>query len=106
MFFSVITKSSNWEILTKNLLTFKGSDRVKNEKLWRSLKNPIFTGGELWKNQYREGNCLKKGAWIDCRFKVGGGGLARKRGFVFLRGVDTPMHTMINITKEVIPYLL
>ena len=33
MFFSVITKKSNWEILTKNLVTFKKSDGVKNEKL-------------------------------------------------------------------------
>ena len=32
MFFSVITKKLNWEILTKNLVTFKRSDRLKNEK--------------------------------------------------------------------------
>ena len=31
MFFSVITKNSNWEILTKNLVTFKRW--VKDEKL-------------------------------------------------------------------------
>ena len=30
-------------------------------------------------------------AWTVCRFK---GGLGKKRGVVFLRGVDTPMHTM------------
>ena len=33
MFLSVITKNINWEILTKNLVTFKGWDEVKNEKL-------------------------------------------------------------------------
>ena len=33
MFFSVITKNSNWEILTKNLVTFKRSDGVKGEEL-------------------------------------------------------------------------
>ena len=33
MFFSVITKNSNWEILTKNLVTFKRLDAVKNERL-------------------------------------------------------------------------
>ena len=37
------------------------------------------------KNQYKEGDCQKTGAWKVCRFK---GGLTRKRG------VDTPMHTM------------
>ena len=31
-FFSAITKNFNWEILTKNLVTFKRWDRVKDEK--------------------------------------------------------------------------
>ena len=31
-YFSVITKNSNWEILTKNLVTFKRKDCVKDEK--------------------------------------------------------------------------
>ena len=33
IFFSVITKNSDWEILTKNLVTFKREDVVKDEKL-------------------------------------------------------------------------
>ena len=34
------------------------------------LKNPIFRVGELTKNQYIRGNCLKRVAtWIVCRFK-------------------------------------
>ena len=33
MFCSVVTKNSNWEILTKNLVAFKRLDRVKDEKL-------------------------------------------------------------------------
>ena len=33
MFFSVITKNLNWEILSKNLVTFKKWDRVKDEIL-------------------------------------------------------------------------
>ena len=33
IFFSVITKNSNWEILPKNLVTFKRSDGIKDEKL-------------------------------------------------------------------------
>ena len=32
MFFSVITKNLNWEILTKSLVTFKRWDGVKIEK--------------------------------------------------------------------------
>ena len=32
MFFSVITKNLNWDILTKNLVTFKRYDGVKDEK--------------------------------------------------------------------------
>ena len=31
MFFSVITKNLNWEILTKNLVTFKRCNGVKDE---------------------------------------------------------------------------
>ena len=33
MFFPVITKNLNWEILSKNLVTFKKWDRVKDEIL-------------------------------------------------------------------------
>ena len=32
MFFSEISKNLNWEILTKNLVTFKRWVRVKDEK--------------------------------------------------------------------------
>ena len=32
MFFSVITKNLNWDILTKNSVTFKRWDGVKDEK--------------------------------------------------------------------------
>ena len=32
MFFSVITKNLNWEILTKNLVTIKRWDEDKDEK--------------------------------------------------------------------------
>ena len=44
IFFSVITKNINWEILTKNLVTFKRWDGVKDEKFQYnggSLKKPI-----------------------------------------------------------------
>ena len=51
------------------------------------------------KNHYRRGDCLRMGAWTECRSKGrGGGGLAKKTGGgVFERGVDTPMHTMLPI---------
>ena len=48
--------------------------------------------GRFTKNQYREGDCLKKGGlgqFVNLR-----GALARKRGRCFWGGVDTPMHTM------------
>ena len=32
MFFSVTIKNLNWEILTKNLVTFKRLDGVRDEK--------------------------------------------------------------------------
>ena len=32
MFFPVITNNLNWEVLTKNLVTFKRWDKVKDEK--------------------------------------------------------------------------
>ena len=60
IFFSVITKNSDWEILTKNLVTFKREDRVKDENLWyfgRPLKNLTFRG-EFTKNWYRKEDCL------------------------------------------------
>ena len=33
MFFSVLTKNSSWEALTKNLVTFKRLNGVKNEMI-------------------------------------------------------------------------
>ena len=33
MLCSVVTKNLNWEILTKNLVTFKRQDGVRDEKL-------------------------------------------------------------------------
>ena len=47
MFFFVITKNLNWEILSKNLVTFKRWDCVRDEKFeyyGSSLKSLIFRG--------------------------------------------------------------
>ena len=48
MFFSVITKNLNWEILTTNLVIFKSCTGVKDEKIKYyegKLKNLIFRRG-------------------------------------------------------------
>ena len=47
MFFSVLTKKFNWEILTKNLVTFKRWDelRMKNVITLRVTKNQYI--GEI-----------------------------------------------------------
>ena len=76
--------------------------RMKNFNIFKgSLKNPTFRGGEGSRKTNIEGGGLSKkgrlGQFTDLRW--GRGGLARKRGVVFLReggGVDTTMHTMVQ----------
>ena len=63
MIFSVITKNLNWEILIKNLVTFKSWDWVRYEKFQYyggSLKNLIFRREVHRKPIYR-GDCQKSG---------------------------------------------
>ena len=43
VFLFVITKNFNWKVLTKNLITFKRWNAVKDEKC-NFMKNPIFMG--------------------------------------------------------------
>ena len=48
MIFYAMTKNLNWEISTKNLVTFKEWDGVNDEKFsyhGSSLKDPIYSGG-------------------------------------------------------------
>ena len=48
MFFYVVIKNLNWEVLTNNVVTFKRRDGVKDEKFeyyGGSLKNLIFRVG-------------------------------------------------------------
>ena len=80
MFFFVITKNLNWEILTKNLVAFQKMGWVKDEKFqyygghWKIQ----FSGGVM-KNQYIRGDCFKRGgAWAVYRFK--GVGACQRRG--------------------------
>ena len=40
------------------------------------------------------GSCLKRGPWTVHRFKVGGGGFAKKEGVEFLRRADIPHCTL------------
>ena len=87
MFFSVITKNLNWEILTKNLVTFKRWGGIKDEKFQYyggSLKNPIFRG--FTKKQYNVGGLPKKGGGDLEQFANLRGGLEEKKGLMFLRG--------------------
>ena len=52
MFFSVITKNLNWEVSTKNLVTFRRWNVVNYENFYEDLlKNLIFSEG-FSKNQY------------------------------------------------------
>ena len=86
MFFSVVTENLNWEVLTKNLVTFKRWDAVKYQKFLYyagSLKNPMFH-----ENQSIGRDCLKGGLGLFANLKVD---LAKKRRG---EGGDTPMHTM------------
>ena len=50
MFFSVITKNLNWEILTKNLVTFKRWDGVKDEKFYGGFTEKSSFYGRFMKN--------------------------------------------------------
>ena len=64
MFFSVIITNLNCEVLTKNLVTFKRWDGIKDEKFyWVSPKNPIFKW--VHKKPIYRGELLKKGG-MDC----------------------------------------
>ena len=77
MFFCVITKNLNLEILTKNLVTFKRWDMVKDEKFNMGVHWKIRFLGGLQKINILEGIAKKRGAWEVCRFKRG---LFKKEG--------------------------
>ena len=67
MSFSVIAKNLKWEVLTKNLVTFKRWDGVKDEKYEDWLRNSIFMTGVM-KDQHIGREVPKKGGlgslWI------------------------------------------
>ena len=81
MIFSAITKNLNWEILAKNLATFKTWHGIKDEKFYHyvgSLKYLIRLG--VTKNQYIDGKYLKKGGGLGKFADLRGGCLTKKRG--------------------------
>ena len=72
--------------------------RMKILILWGFIEKSDGQGGGVSKNQYREGNCRKRGSWTVYRFK--GRGLGKKEGGGALRGgVGQPMHTMLLIAN-------
>ena len=90
-----MTKNLNLEILTKNLVTFKRSDGVKDKKFQYygvSLKNLIFKGGHKkpkYSGELPKRNGLRE--FADLRENLA----KKRRDCVFEGGRgDTPMHTM------------
>ena len=87
-----MTKNLNWEMSTKNLVTFRRWDGVNDEKFKHygsSLKNPkLFLEGEgmhekimfFWEEWV---NSLKRVAWLVCIFKRGLGKEEKKKGLCF-----------------------
>ena len=82
MFFFVITKNLNWEILTENVVTFKRWDGVQDEKYEYyegSLKNPIYR--RFHEKPIYRGKFPKKGRGFG-QFADLKRGLAKKREVV------------------------
>ena len=85
MFFSMITKNLDWKTLTKNSVTFKRWDGLKDGLILWGFADFFFFffwgGGGGTKNTKILGGLLKWGtAWTVCRFKRD---LAKKRGWCF-----------------------
>ena len=101
MIFSVLTKNLNWEILTKNLVTFQRWDGVKDEKCkyGGSRKNSIL--GRGFTKKYIGGNCWNRGLgqFADLR-----GHLAKKRRWCFLVGLIPQctlwMRTLVHLQDD------
>ena len=97
MFFSVITKNSNWKILTNNLFTLKKKRWVKDEKVL------VFkVVGDSQKKNNIEGRLPQKGdACTVCRFNGRGGALQE-------RGSSLPQYILWSLSgnQENITFLL
>ena len=99
MFSSVLTNNSNWDCLTRNLVTF-------NFYIFGGLLKILIFGGR-WvpeKPIYRQ-ICLKRG--LVCRFKMGKGVWQKRGGGVFEGGVfssilEHRMHAM-TLSNQLTP---
>ena len=72
--FSVITKNSNWKILTKNLVTVLLKDKIEFNISGVHWKIWFLGGGKFTKNQYRVEGLSKKrglGQFADLRGELG-----------------------------------
>ena len=58
----------------------------------------IRFSGRFTKKQYVGGNCLKREAWIVCRFKAGGAW--QKRGGWCFEGALIPQCTLWGLSKS------
>ena len=92
MFFFVITKNINWKILTKNLVTFKRWDGVKDEKFEPPVHWKIWFLGRCNKKPiYRRGLPIKGGQgwgeWAGQFLGLRGRGLGEKEGGDFEGGL-------------------
>ena len=97
MFFSVITKNLNWEILAKNLVTFKDGLRVKNFNIMGVNWKIWF----LWKESQKtyRGEYLKKGLGQFANLR---GGLTKKGAVGEFEGSWYPSPHYERFTKLVV----
>ena len=89
MFFYVVIKNLNWEVLTNNVVTFKRRDGVKDEKFeyyGGSLKNLIFRVGGVHEKPIHRGELPKKGGGLE-QFADLMGLDKKEGGRVFERGL-------------------
>ena len=88
MFFSVIPKNLNWEILTKNVVTFKRWDGAKDEKFkyyWVPWKIWFLRGVTKTKMPKKK----VRGQFSDLRKRLG-----KKEGFGVFEGSLIPQCTL------------
>ena len=53
---------------------------MKNFNIWAFIEKSDFQRGDFTKKPIKRRDCVKRGAWTVCRFKVG---LSRKREWRF-----------------------
>ena len=89
----------------------KKDEKMKNSNILGVHSKIQLLGGKFTKNQYRRGDCLKRGAWTVWRFKGGREDWRGRGGSVFEGRVDTLMLIMqlfvlINLCYAVAKHML